>query len=466
MIRKTGISNRRPNLTKSIVICCILFSLLALTNSSLVLGQSEEWLSIEDEFFVIKYKEGYRSDAELILEYSRYARNVTMEAYPHKLEVKVKVYLYDYGSWKDPPWVTRADPPKAEMYFLTPSDVPEQYRKYIDNLWYQKNVVHEYVHIPTLRDIGGSAKNPPSWFKEGIAEYIAVFHTTKEILQKCNWELKNVEDIVKKGDGYLLIVSGDVYGGGAYILKYMYDTYGKDRVVAVLKSETKSFMEALERELEVTYYEFEDNWLKWACEEFDADPTLYVSFESYEDKQLYEELLSSYNELNTTYHKLTEDYASLNSSYYDLLADFDALNMNYISLNSSYSNLVSDYNNLQSEKLTLETQVSTLQANVSSLQSEVDKLKLDYDSLEGDCESLKTVYDKLETDYNSLRASYDELESRYQMNINELSTARNLMYVFMVTTIAFISMTAYFAKRKPSVVSECGRLVRYTFGEV
>jgi len=96
----------------------------------------------------------------------------------------------------------------------------------------------------------------------------------------------------------------------------------------------------------------------------------------------------------------------------------------------------------------LETQVSTLQANVSSLQSEVDKLKLDYDSLEGDCESLKTVCDKSETDYNSLKASYDELESRYQMNISELSTARNLMYVFMVTTIAFIAMTAYFAKRK------------------
>jgi len=114
---------------------------------------SEEWLRIEDEYFIVKYKEGYKSDAELILKYCRYARNVTMKVYPHKLDVKVSVYLCDYESWRDKPYVTRADYIKAKICLLTPSGQPAEYRSQCNNLWYQKNMVHEYVHIPTLRDL-------------------------------------------------------------------------------------------------------------------------------------------------------------------------------------------------------------------------------------------------------------------------------------------------------------------------
>jgi hypothetical protein len=307
VIKKSGEDMKKT--VSGIMLTLVLFGLLP---SNLLVEQSE-WLSIEDERFIIYYREGYKSDAEMILGYCQFARNVTMEAYPHQLEVKVKVYLYDYGSWKDSPWVTRADSLKAEMYFLTPSDVPEQYRQYIDNLWYQKNVVHEYVHIPTWRDVGGygSVKNPPSWLMEGIAEYIAVFRTSEEILQKYNWSLKEIENIVKKGDGYPLIVSGNIYYGGAYMLKYMYETYGKDKVVAVFKNEANSFMEALENALEVTYWEFEDKWLEWASNEFGADPNIYVKFESYEGKKLYEEVLVKYNELNATYNGLKAKYDKL-----------------------------------------------------------------------------------------------------------------------------------------------------------
>jgi len=90
-------------------------------------------------------------------------------------------------------------------------------------------------------------------------------------------QLKNIENMVKRGDGYLHLVSNDIYFGGAYILKYMFETYGKDRVAALFKSNAEFFNKAIEKELGVTYQEFEANWLEWACKEFNVDPTLYRS---------------------------------------------------------------------------------------------------------------------------------------------------------------------------------------------
>lgn len=293
-----------------------------LAQSFVVYSQFEDWLSIEDEFFIVKYKEGYRFDAELILEYCRFARNVTMKIYPHELNVKVKVYLYDYKSWKYSPYTTSSSSGNAEMYLLTPSDVSEQYRSWVDNLWYMKNIVHEYVHISTWRDIQkgwGASRNPPSWLMEGIAEYIAIFCTTKEILQKYSWNLKNVENMVRNGDGYLLIVSGDVYYGGAYILKYMYETYGKEKIIAFFKCKAKSFGEALKNGLGVTYLEFENNWLKWAIKEFDANPNLYIS-------------LGPCEEILLKYSKLFDDYQSLQSEYNDLKQEYVVLQSKYKSI--------------------------------------------------------------------------------------------------------------------------------------
>lgn len=61
------------------------------------------WLSIEDEHFIVYYREGFKSDAEMILRLANLGWNVTRRVYPHELDVKFKIYLYDRNSWEYSP---------------------------------------------------------------------------------------------------------------------------------------------------------------------------------------------------------------------------------------------------------------------------------------------------------------------------------------------------------------------------
>ena len=230
-----------------------------------------EWLSIENEFFIIKYCSGYENDAENILKYANFARQVVMEKYPHNFVQKIVIYLYKYSDYQDDPWGASANPNEGEIYFLAPSDqsVAGSCSNWCDDLWYQKNVIHEYAHIPFRRDL--DLQDIPEWFHEGFAEYFALFCSTSSILQKYEWALSEIKNMVKNGDGYLVSVGEDVYYGGAYIVKYMYEVYGQDKVANLIKSNALSFSQAINKELNVTSGEFEDEWLKWACKEFDAD---------------------------------------------------------------------------------------------------------------------------------------------------------------------------------------------------
>ena len=97
------------------------------------------------------------------------------------------------------------------------------------------------------------------------------------------------------------------------------------------------------------------------------------------------------------------------TNYHNLLADFDALNMSYISLNSSYNNLISDYDNLQSS------------------------------------------YNQLNSSYTAFQDSYNELQSNQEAIKSELANIRNIMYIFITTTIILIATTVYFAIRKPKI---------------
>jgi len=66
-----------------------------------------------------------------------------------------------------------------------------------------------------------------------------------------------------------------------------------------------------------------------------------------------------------------------------------------------------------------------------------------------DYESLKTTYSSLKSDYDNLTSDYDKLKLEHESTIKQLSTNTNLMYVLIVTTMAFIATTGHFARRKP-----------------
>jgi len=263
-----------------VLVICLIFVLVGC--SGVVTPTTEEnqeenvtsdWLSIENEFFIIKYCSGYENDAGKILDYCIFARNTVMSKYPHKLPYKPTFLVYDRLHWSLSEWtmITYCGSTSGEVHVLAPSD---QTNPYYDTLWYQKNIIHEYTHLPFYHDLYSKPqgyKDCPDWFNEGLAEYFAMFCSTSSILQKYEQKLSEIKNMVKNGDGYLVSVGENVYYGGAYIVKYMYEVYGQDKVTNLIKSNVSSFSQAINKEFNVTSGEFEDEWFKWACKEFDAD---------------------------------------------------------------------------------------------------------------------------------------------------------------------------------------------------
>jgi len=63
---------------------------------------------------------------------------------------------------------------------------------------------------------------------------------------------------------------------------------------------------------------------------------------------------------------------------------------------------------------------------------------------------LTTYNELLENDF-SLLSNHTRLQEDYKTNTDELSMARNINYLLIVTTVAFVATTAYFALRKPKL---------------
>ncbi|MDH5449556.1 MAG: hypothetical protein OEX77_01465 [Candidatus Bathyarchaeota archaeon] len=78
-------------------------------------------------------------------------------------------------------------------------------------------------------------------------------------------------------------------------------------------------------------------------------------------------------------------------------------------------------------------------------------LLADYRNLNSTYHGLLDSYAKLLVDLEALNATYYNLLADQETLINELSTIRNLMYIFIGTTVVFIATTVYLAIRKPKI---------------
>lgn len=139
---------------------------------------------------------------------------------------------------------------------------------------------------------------------------------------------------------------------------------------------------------------------------------------------------------------MNKDYEDLQEDFEDLSSEYDELKTNYEDLSSTYSDLLVTYNSLKSG-------YDSLKATYDSLKSSFDSLKSEQDTLASDYSTLQKTYASLDSDYDSLLADYDALESK---SVSELGTSRNLMYVFVVTTIVFVATSVILLARKPKTV--------------
>ena len=167
----------------------------------------------------------------------------------------------------------------------------------------------------------------------------------------------------------------------------------------------------------------------------DSDPGLVYGHITAEWTTFADDEDHTYAESFTITYIMNKDYEDLQEDYEDLSSEYDKLKTDYKDLSSTYSGLLATYDSLKSD--------------YDSLKATYDSLKSSYDSLQTDYSKLSSNYDALQEDYNSLLADYDALESEYETSVGELGTSRNLMYVFVVTTIVFIATSIILFMRKP-----------------
>lgn len=159
-----------------------------------------------------------------------------------------------------------------------------------------------------------------------------------------------------------------------------------------------------------------------------GDHLSYTLYTTHVRTLTYSELLSKYNELLTNYSDLLTDYETLLESY-------NNLSTQYNTLNSTYNSLLNEYNILQS--------------NYNSLNSTYYSLKASYDSLLSSYNSLEADYNSLNQTYITLENEINDLQQRIDASKIELNNTRNLMYLFIGTTIALIALIIYVKKKKP-----------------
>lgn len=228
---------------------------------------ADDWLELSGDMYVVQYREGYESDAQVIHDHMAYARDVVDDAYPHTLDDPVAVQVFpasEYGRSFSSMYYDAND---RAIRMMAPAD-NEHYGA--DSIWYKKNVVHEYVHAPQGDDRNATDYRNrldfPSWVTEGFAEYVAVFETTDDIREFYldYRSSKEALEHVRNGDGYLMTVTSNVYEGAMHVFRYLDDVYGIRRVSDVFGADVDTPSAAFQETLGITPFDLQREWLQWA----------------------------------------------------------------------------------------------------------------------------------------------------------------------------------------------------------
>jgi len=314
----------RDFLLISVIICLILSSLFIYFPT--VSGESDEWLAIENEFFVIKYHPGQGEEAEEALAGAMWVRENTLEKYPHTLNLKVTITIYSdrdeltekEGAYTGTSHVgVSGASSSASIGILSPSwtghwggyeGLDHPFRRVLN---------HEYVHVPFYIDLymkNRGYKDPQPWFSQGLAEYISDNYLPCYV--------NRVRESVEQGS----FTINEPYAWGLYIVEYMYSKYGMDKVIDIIKSDEPTFNGALEAELGTNPLEFEEGWRRYVADKFgveypssELDNNTVIEAVQTEDDVLLEERLKeieiSLNELREKGLNITVNVNGLDEVY-------------------------------------------------------------------------------------------------------------------------------------------------------
>jgi hypothetical protein len=247
--------------------------------------QPKQWSSYSDENYQLFYKPEHEKDAKKVkgfLDEGIASLKKEFAGFPvaDLLRVNCRIYLHPKGTGKaseSSVSITSGTDDQGNYFavidLLTPSAYDRKYRSNVNEPagddYIYKLVVHEYStilldRITRAKTTGWSFFTAPRWFTDGYEEYLGLMLSSprnrKEVLAKYLAMHKSDPDRLDLDFG---VGVKDDYIDGALLLLFMHETFGKDRVHAILKSEERRFGRAMASALGVGLDEFKKRWDEW-----------------------------------------------------------------------------------------------------------------------------------------------------------------------------------------------------------
>lgn len=211
---------------------------------------------VEDANFVVK---GTASKNILrdVLAIANDVRSNTKKVYPHETHERVEIQIYQGPTSK-----LQGSPGNADVgvhggtiHILSPTwDKSWNGYEQLENP-FKRVLHHEYVHVPFYNSLYGKEygyRECPTWFSQGVAEYIAENYLP-------SYESK-VKSSVEKGT---FDIENSPYAWGLFIVEYLSNEFGLETSLSIVENTSTTFRSAIEDVTELRWTDFEEGWKQY-----------------------------------------------------------------------------------------------------------------------------------------------------------------------------------------------------------
>jgi PGF-CTERM protein len=154
----------------------------------------------------------------------------------------------------------------------------------------------------------------PTWLKQGIPEYVAMYHTTEGIRNSQFDRTEEVRNMIARDSGYLMSISQKPYKSRPLVVEYIVDEYGWDAVMGLIRTEHSNAAPAFESNLGVSVRKFQDGWVVHAGKQYGGDCPRAEARLSDTDAPSTEDLLVRLDSKNETIEELRARLAAQNET--------------------------------------------------------------------------------------------------------------------------------------------------------
>lgn len=220
---------------------------------------------IKDAGYNIVFPEGYHDDAEKMISWAKSVIAKLETFFPGFFSLIGSQVNIQMDAIEENPDVNSvyAHTDLSTVYFVAPSD-SYKVSDYYDTEWYTGNLAHEigHIYLENIRQTSGGYQRTdiPGWFDEGFGEYLRLlFHGEQVFDRKYSWYEPEIQYIIDDG------LSGitNVYAGGAWVLRFMDDYLGIEKIKAILTDNSATFWSAVTAQTGLTSAQFEQQLILW-----------------------------------------------------------------------------------------------------------------------------------------------------------------------------------------------------------